>query len=274
VQARTITPAYLEEVVRREGAYDGRPVAERTMRKMRALRAARPGESVLDVGCGIGTITGGFAELGFAATGIDVVEEFVEVARERFPAAQFVVGAAEELPFDDASFDYVALQSLLEHARDWRRVLAETVRVLKPGGVLNVATTNKWSPRQREIRHFPAFGLYPRRLQRALMDYAMRRRPQWVAYTHLPAYNWFSYSQLAEELRRLGAEPHHWLELRSEDELPARLDKPVLRTLVRYAIRHPVPLTYPLELTTMLYAQKEGSGGADAAGASGQSTTS
>ena len=63
---------------------------------------------------------------------------------------------------------------------------------------------------------------------------------------------------IARELDRSGATAHHWLSLQRDDDIPARLQRPLVEPLVRFAFRHPVPLTYPLETATYLYAQKRG----------------
>ncbi|MGH2465732.1 MAG: class I SAM-dependent methyltransferase, partial [Candidatus Limnocylindrales bacterium] len=64
----------------------------------------RPGERLLDVGCGDGFWTGLFAQAGLAVTGTDLSPGGIEIARRAHPGVEFVVGNAEELPFADASF--------------------------------------------------------------------------------------------------------------------------------------------------------------------------
>jgi demethylmenaquinone methyltransferase/2-methoxy-6-polyprenyl-1,4-benzoquinol methylase/phosphoethanolamine N-methyltransferase len=108
------------------------------------LAGIREGESVLDVGCGTGTLTlaakrrAGSGEV----RGIDASPEMIEVARGKATKAGadvgFQVGLIEQLPFPDGTFD-VALSSLmLHHLPDGlkRKGFAELGRVLKPGGRL------------------------------------------------------------------------------------------------------------------------------------------
>jgi SAM-dependent methyltransferase len=70
-------------------------------------------------------------------------ERPVEVARERVPAATFPVGSAEDLPFDDATFDVVISVFGVMFAADAEAALAELVRILAPGGR---ALVTAWLP--------------------------------------------------------------------------------------------------------------------------------
>jgi SAM-dependent methyltransferase len=95
---------------------------------------------ILEVGCGEGEL----AERLLYETSADVVAidqspRMVELARKR--GVRAVVGRAEELPFDDESFDCVVAAWMLYHVEDLTRALGEILRVLAPGGRL-VAVTN------------------------------------------------------------------------------------------------------------------------------------
>ena len=97
---------------------------------------------VLEIGCGPGSFAEDF--LGADLVCLDPIPEMLRVAEERVApkrqergesTVEFIEGKAEELPFEDSSFDAVC--SLFSF-RDWfdkRAGLAETLRVLKPGGV-------------------------------------------------------------------------------------------------------------------------------------------
>jgi SAM-dependent methyltransferase len=71
---------------------------------------------------------------------LDVAHEIL--ARAGLPAECIVEGVGESLPFPDASFDVVLSSNVLEHVRDPARVIAEMVRVLKPGGHLQIVVPN------------------------------------------------------------------------------------------------------------------------------------
>ncbi len=103
------------------------------------------GMSLLDCGCGPGSLTTSLAQLVAPGrvVGIDIGESQVERAREHAAEAgvsnvEFQVGGLYELPFDDSSFDSVFSNTVLQHVPDPVRALREWNRVLKPGGVLGI----------------------------------------------------------------------------------------------------------------------------------------
>ena len=116
-----------------------------------------PSMSVLDCGCGPGTITLGFAEIVSSgrATGIDVSESQVIDARKYAEAAgrsnaTFQVGDIYDLPFEDGTFDAVFTNAVLEHLSEPESAVREIHRVLKPGGMIgarhSVFSSRVWSP--------------------------------------------------------------------------------------------------------------------------------
>ncbi len=106
-----------------------------------------PGKQALDVGCGGGLLAEEFARLGFQVTGIDPSGPSIEAARVHAATSGlnigYSVGTAERLPFADLTFDLVYCCDVLEHVEDLDRVLAESARVLKPGGVYCYDTINR-----------------------------------------------------------------------------------------------------------------------------------
>jgi SAM-dependent methyltransferase len=106
-----------------------------------------PGNDVLDVACGTGNATIPAARAGARVTGLDFAPALLEIAREEAADAMveidFVEGDAQELPFEDASFDAVVSTFGHMFAPDHARTAAEMKRVLRPGGAIAVAC---WTP--------------------------------------------------------------------------------------------------------------------------------
>jgi SAM-dependent methyltransferase len=96
-------------------------------------------ERALDVGTGAGALALSLAPIVREVVGVDRVTELLALARERAPAnVTFVEGDAEHLPFDDGSFDLAGTLRTLHHVPRPELVLAELVRVTRPGGRLLV----------------------------------------------------------------------------------------------------------------------------------------
>jgi SAM-dependent methyltransferase len=102
---------------------------------LRNLRI-RPGERVLDLGCGVGAMTAQMASLypGIALFAVDIDLEPLRVALANHPVAGFVRADGAHLPFGDHAFNCVHSSWLLEHVASPVTVLREVRRVLRPGG--------------------------------------------------------------------------------------------------------------------------------------------
>jgi 2-polyprenyl-6-hydroxyphenyl methylase/3-demethylubiquinone-9 3-methyltransferase len=164
---------------------------------------------VADIGCGAGTQAALWAQLGHDVHGLDVNEALVAIAARRASAAglgiRFDVGTATALPHGDASMDVCLLPELLEHVADWESCVREAARVLKPGGVLYLSTTNVLCPVQQEF-DLPLYSWYPGWLKRHYERLAITTRPELVNHARYPAVHWFSFYGLRDYLRGLGLE--------------------------------------------------------------------
>ena len=196
--------------------YEQQSAAPETLQRFRALRdklltlfpkgLSRP-LTVVDIGCGAGTQARLWAELGHRAHGLDVSEPLIAVAKRRSAEAGFDivfdVGTATALPYPDLSMDVVLLPELLEHVQDWTGCLSEAARVLRPGGVLYLSTTNALCPMQQEF-NLPLYSWYPAPLKRHYERLAVTTRPDLANYATYPAVHWFTFFQLRRFLAERG----------------------------------------------------------------------
>ncbi len=100
--------------------------------------------TVLDLGCGNGSLSHELAKLGFEVHGIDRSESGIQIARATFPQVQFLLGDVEKDlspdPFQAESFDVVVSTEVVEHLYQPRRLIQNAFRLLKPSGHFIVST--------------------------------------------------------------------------------------------------------------------------------------
>jgi ubiquinone/menaquinone biosynthesis C-methylase UbiE len=175
---------------------------------------------VLDLACGSGLHSLAWAERGAKVTGIDFDQALLDASRERLrrsapqaPPPDWLGGDATGMPFRSGSFDVVFCNSLLEHVPAWRKVVAESARVLRPGGVYVVYTTNRICPLQAEVNHFPFYSWLPDPIQRRVLAWIMANRRDMVNWTDFPAVNWFTFPRMRREFESAGIRPYDRLDL-------------------------------------------------------------
>src|SRR2546425_1878260 len=99
-----------------------------------------PGARIVDVGCGPGSLSAAFLATARPAqvVGVDPSPTFVELARSRIqhPHARFETGDAQELEFEDGSFDCTAAMLVLNFVPDRARAAGEMRRVTRAGGLV------------------------------------------------------------------------------------------------------------------------------------------
>jgi ubiquinone/menaquinone biosynthesis C-methylase UbiE len=109
----------------------------------------KPDTKLLEIGCGMATDLLQLARRGFKVTGIDLTEEGINLAQQRFDLYQqpgeLKVDDAENLSFSDDSFDIVYSFGVLHHTPDTQKSIDEVCRVLKPGGLAVIMLYNRRS---------------------------------------------------------------------------------------------------------------------------------
>ncbi len=143
---------------------------------------ARPGESILDLGCSDGQLTARIAQSGANICGVDASAAMVRAARERGISAD--VAPAENLPFPNASFDAVFSNAVLHWVRGQDEMMAEVYRVLRPGGrfvaemgghgniaairvaLISILARHGFADAEEGVNYYPTPEAYTRRLER------------------------------------------------------------------------------------------------------------
>lgn len=101
-------------------------------------------DSILEIGCGIGTIVYELSQRRCKAVGTDISNRAIEYGRKKYPSIELKVEAGQKLSFEDDSFDTVLSFDVLEHIDDVDRHLSEVGRVLVDGGYYLFQTPNKF----------------------------------------------------------------------------------------------------------------------------------
>jgi len=144
----------------------------------------------LDIGCGEGSNTRQLAGRGAKMTALDLAPSFIEAARDKELTEplgiRYHLGNAEELPFEDDSFDFLTAFMSLMDLPDQRRVFAEAKRVLKPGGWLQFSISHPcfgppiryWINDKEGKHHALAVGDYFRHTDGEVEQWIFSRLPK------------------------------------------------------------------------------------------------
>ena len=124
-----------------------------------------PGSTFVDAGCGTGPLLAAAASPNVKLAGFDVGLRWLVLAaarlRDRGVKATLICAGADHIPLVDASVAVIAAESLHENVPSARVALAESARVLRPGGWLCLTTPNRWSVGPDPHVGLPMGGWFP-----------------------------------------------------------------------------------------------------------------
>lgn len=106
------------------------------------------GKKFLDLGCGTGWFSKEAVDRGAKVTSLDVGPNLLRITGEKCKnKSKLVIGDTLSLPFANNFFDIVLSTEVIEHTENPLKAISESIRVLKPGGILVLTTPNKlWYP--------------------------------------------------------------------------------------------------------------------------------
>jgi demethylmenaquinone methyltransferase/2-methoxy-6-polyprenyl-1,4-benzoquinol methylase len=172
-------------------------------RRATVAAVVEPGDRVLDACCGTGDLAVAASRAGARVTGLDFSERMLERARGKSSEVEWVRGDAQQLPFEDASFDAATVGFGVRNLDDLERGLAELRRVLRAGGRLAILEITR--PRGLLAPFYRLWfdGLVP------LLGKVL---PGGSAYTYLPASvrRFPGADELADLLLEAGFEDVRW----------------------------------------------------------------
>jgi len=164
----------------------------------------RPGDRIIDLGCGAGLAAQFLSSKGAIVHGVDLSEVAIQTARKhcaQFPQASFEVGDAGHLPhIPDASFDKALSADVTEHCgyETMMAIFREAYRLLKPGGTYFIYTPNPlhWIERLKQyniiLKQHPAHtglrtaAVIRQALQKAGFEITRQIEPP----SMIPIFNW------------------------------------------------------------------------------------
>jgi MPBQ/MSBQ methyltransferase len=152
--------------------YVGLDLAKEQLQQIQDLTNIQPGQALLDIGCGYGSFVLVCRNAGIPAEGLDIAEYDISFARKRYsfekPGNQveqiYHVGDGQNTGLPAGKFDVVTAWNLLEHVPDYRKLIQEAYRLLRPGGHFIGIAPNYMAFRQEAHYHVPWVPMFPRQM--------------------------------------------------------------------------------------------------------------
>ena len=204
--------------------------------RLSRLADVSPPKRMLVVGCGPKPhLARLLRDAGHEVIGLEPVPEFAASARKHLGSDDAVIeGAAESMPLPDGSFDVVFAESVLEHVTSPSKALDEMCRLLRPGGLAYVTTTNRYRISPTGVNgeyNVRFFNWLPKTVRESFVFQHTHYDPTLANYSRLPAVHWFTFARLCEMGREAGFARFYSLIDLMDDDDPA-----VGRTRLRRAL--------------------------------------
>jgi ubiquinone/menaquinone biosynthesis C-methylase UbiE len=172
---------------------------------LRLLEPVR-GERVLDIGCGTGRHLLMFSELGLDITGLDASPHMLGIAQRKLGhRVELHEGLAEDLPFEDNSFDIATLITTLEFVDDAQKALQEACRVAENRILLGVLNRYAIKGIERRLRGIFSKSIYNRarffsvwEVKQYVQEVLGKAPFRWGTVLHLPS----SFRKYTQHLER------------------------------------------------------------------------
>ena len=160
---------------------------------------------------------------GFNVLGIEPQKLYVKSAQEYLgDSSRVKIGSAEDIPVGNNSQHIVFMESVLEHVDSPLKSLDEIYRVLLPGGITIIGTTNRHrfslTGKNGEYNK-KFFNWFPNLVKESYVFHHLHYKPILANYTPRPAVHWFSYSDLCKLGRMAGfAQFYSFIDLLNKDD--------------------------------------------------------
>jgi len=157
--------------------------SEELLDMVRKTNSLKPGQRLLDLGCGFGTFVLLCLRNGIDACGVEVADFDLDFARKRLrvefpdcdPTRIYLQKDAQTTGLENESFDVITAWNLLEHVPDYKQLIEEVYRLLKPGGYFFGIAPNYLAFRKEAHYHLPWLPLFPRWIAKHYLQISGRR---------------------------------------------------------------------------------------------------